>query len=509
MARVLLLQPNRWGRGVTSIWIPAHTASLRQAGHEVRLFDATFFTGWSQNETRFNTLNKQYRPTDYESHLRWRDDDVRTALQRELDTFDPDVVFGSALSSHIHGEGEYVNVQYAHELLEGLTTRALRVAGGLQVTAAPAQALERYPVYDVLITGESDLVLPELATLAAAANNPRDPGAWPQVAGLCWRDAAAPHGFTRSERQPILHDLDAIPPYDYSVFDDQVFLRPYQGQVLRGIDYELSRGCMYTCAYCVETVIQGYYGFDQVAEKSGALVDAKRYLRHKSAARIHQELRTLRDRLGIDLIRCQDTNFLSIHRPTLLELAERLERDPIDVRLYVETRVDRMARGDFDLLERLGVAGVGTGIEVSNEAFREDHLQRFAATDRLAAHFEELRRRGIQRTAYNIIGLPDETEAMILDTIELNRQLDPDNITVAFYSPYAGTPSAAAAEARGDFDPFTSDVDGQLRTRSHSGLVDQATLAFYKAHFTDLVRDGLDGLDDLKRAAGLLTGSIA
>ena len=38
MAKILLVNPNKWGRGVTAIWIPAHVAVLRAQGHEVELF---------------------------------------------------------------------------------------------------------------------------------------------------------------------------------------------------------------------------------------------------------------------------------------------------------------------------------------------------------------------------------------------------------------------------------------------------------------------------------------
>jgi len=32
MAKVLLINPSKWGRGITAIWIPAHVAALRGAG---------------------------------------------------------------------------------------------------------------------------------------------------------------------------------------------------------------------------------------------------------------------------------------------------------------------------------------------------------------------------------------------------------------------------------------------------------------------------------------------
>ncbi len=497
MARVLLLQPNRWGRGITSIWIPAHAAALRDAGHEVRLFDATFYRDWSQDENRYNTLNKQYRPTDYERFIVWSDTPVGEALQGAIDAFAPDVVFWAALSSHIHGEGEYVNIQHGHELMQRVRSTALHVAGGLQATAAPELVLDRFAGLDALITGESDLVLPRVASAVAA-------GARDRLAEIEGTAVRAPGGsILRGPRQPLIRDLDSIGAYDYSVFDPQVFWRPYNGDVVRAADYELSRGCMFTCTYCVETVVQRHYGFTEASTTSGALRDAKGYLRHKSAARIIAELQALHDEHGVRLVRCQDTNFLTIHRPTLLELADRLDAADLDLRLYIETRVDRMSERDFELLPRLRVDGVGTGLELASESFREDRLRRFAQTEKLRENFARLRALGIKRTTYNIIGLPHETEEMVHETIDLNRQLDPDNVTVAFYSPYLGTIEAEVGREADDFGDYELDVDGQLRTRSRSALLDRDTLEFYKAHFVDLMRDGFGQLETLKREYGL------
>ena len=71
-----------------------------------------------------------------------------------------------------------------------------------------------------------------------------------------------------NERQEIISNLDAIGMYDYSIFEDQIFLRPYNGDVIKAVDYELSRGCVFTCSYCVETIIQKYYGFEKKKRSS-------------------------------------------------------------------------------------------------------------------------------------------------------------------------------------------------------------------------------------------------
>ena len=50
MNKILLLNPNKWGRGITSIWIPGHAAILKDRNHQVRLFDSTFYKNWTDDE---------------------------------------------------------------------------------------------------------------------------------------------------------------------------------------------------------------------------------------------------------------------------------------------------------------------------------------------------------------------------------------------------------------------------------------------------------------------------
>ena len=494
MAKVLLIHPNKWGRGITAIWIPSHTAVLRSRGHEVELFDATFYEDWSVDEVAYNTANEQYKPSEYGNYIQMSPMPVRTALRQRMANFNPDVVFFSALSSHIHGEGEYVNIQYGHQLLEGIATEAVVVTAGLQATAQPLEMFNRFPLVDYFIRGESEIVLGDLVDLKEAGG---DPASLNGVVHLL-------DGKVKTNApQPILSDMDDIPAYDYSVFDHQAFFRPYNGEVVRAVDYELSRGCPFTCSYCVETVIQRYYGFTETVN-NGVLRDAKNYLRNKSAERIFQEMEGLHKEFGIRLFRCQDTNFLSIQRKVLNALADHIETSDLDIMLYIETRPETINSASVELLKRLRVDGVGMGIELASEDFRKSSLNRYPSQEKIENAFKLLRKAGIRSTAYNIIGLPDETEEMILDTVRFNKALDPDNTTVAFYSPYIGTPEQVKSEDLDYFDDYEFHVDGQLRTLSRSTLVSPELLEFYKSHFATLVKDGIGRLDAMKLEAGIV-----
>ena len=61
---------------------------------------------------KLNTENKQYKSSNYYDYITYKKRDVLESLQEKIDEFGPDIIFWSAFSSHIHGEGEYVNIQY-------------------------------------------------------------------------------------------------------------------------------------------------------------------------------------------------------------------------------------------------------------------------------------------------------------------------------------------------------------------------------------------------------------
>ena len=134
------------------------------------------------------------------------------------------------------------------------------------------------------------------------------------------------------------------------------------------------------------------------------------------------------------------------------------------------------------------------GIETSSEEFRKTDLNRFPSQEKIIEAFKLLREAGIKRTAYNIIGLPNEKEEMIIDTIRLNQKLEPDNVTVAFYSPYLGTDLEIKSKEIGYFNNYEFNVDNQLRTVTKSTKVDRELLEFYKKNFNKLIHQNLDNI---------------
>ena len=69
------------------------------------------------------------------------------------------------------------------------------------------------------------------------------------------------------------------------------------------------------------------------------------------------------------------------------------------------------------------------------------------------------------------------------------KPVKPDNITVAFYSPYHGTEMAEKGYDNNMFDTFQPNVDSQLRSTSKDSLISVDKLNYYKKNFLDFVYD--------------------
>ena len=145
----------------------------------------------------------------------------------------------------------------------------------------------------------------------------------------------------------------------------------------------------------------------------------------------------------------------------------------LDIKLYIETRPEGVNPPAIELMKRLNIDGIGMGVELSTQSFREDYLHRFSDQKRIIDAFANLRSANIKRTAYNIIGLPDQSEESIQETIDFNRLISPDNVTVAFFSPYIGTDEEIRGKEMGYSGNYEYEVIEKQIGRYMSGAVKQ------------------------------------
>ena len=114
MSKILLINPSKWGRGITPIWIASHSGILKLNGHDVELFDATFYKNWTNNEVKFNTDNKQYKPSDYLKKIKLKEESVEKDLSNYIKKFGFELVekqvFGNSYDELIQKKSQNYQV---------------------------------------------------------------------------------------------------------------------------------------------------------------------------------------------------------------------------------------------------------------------------------------------------------------------------------------------------------------------------------------------------------------
>jgi radical SAM superfamily enzyme YgiQ (UPF0313 family) len=111
----------------------------------------------------------------------------------------------------------------------------------------------------------------------------------------------------------------------------------------------------------------------------------------------------------------------------------------IKKKFMVQVRVEMANDHLFSLLKDAGCFRVLFGVESGNEKVRNEIMRRKMSNENIINAFDLCHKHGLETLALNIIGIPGESEEMILDTLNLNRRLSPTKSAVNIFYPYRGT----------------------------------------------------------------------
>ncbi len=409
MAKVLLVYPNSEGYPIIPIGLSLLSAVLKRAGHDVALFDATFLMSQRyDHEAREKTkVVARVNVRDY-----WGAGDgydLEEKFRAQVANFAPDIVAVSVIEDNYFCARQLCRV--ARE-----SSRALIVAGGYFPTVAPQFFLDDDNV-DIVCTGEGEAAL---AALAGAVDQKSD------ITGIA-NLTVKRDGRTFVNRLGPFYAWEPHVHQDWTIFDGRHLLKPFLGEMRRTGFFELSRGCPYQCAYCVNHIFQ---------EKYRGL---GRYNRHKPVADAIAEIATLKKDYGLDLVFFNDENFLSMGEARLAEFCRRY-RAEVGLPFYICTRADGLLNEPgVALLKEAGCHTVGIGVETGNEELRFKVLNKKIGNRVYEQAFANCHKHGLRTTANIMIGFPYETEENIRESADFIRRLEARSLSISIFAPYYGT----------------------------------------------------------------------
>jgi len=299
------------------------------------------------------------------------------------------------------------------------------------VTKTLADEVLQNEAVDFLVVGEYPLYAQPIVELVRA----RQAGALPfgRVIASAAQESASTGAYGNSTGQGNGQSLDDLDFDVYRAFPMDKYRCAYLGTYGELVNYfpiMSSKGCPFPCAYCPYPV-----GFGKT-------------ISYKSPERLVGEMAFLHDKFGIRAFLFRDQVFTARYE-RVEEICERILARRLEVRWLLETRVDRVFDDLLVKMRRAGCNRIHYGVETGDA----DLLRQVGkpGVDKQAAieAFRMTASLGIRTVAHVIVGLPGETRQTLANTYEFLGELDPDNTSWNFATPYPGTSLFDEANRKG------------------------------------------------------------
>lgn len=181
-----------------------------------------------------------------------------------------------------------------------------------------------------------------------------------------------------------------------------------------------SKGCPFPCVYCPYP-----FGFG-------------RTIAYKSPRKLVDEMEFLHDVFAVKAFLFRDQVFTA-DRERVEHICDLILDRHLDVHWLFETRVDRVSRELLTKVRHAGCNRIHYGIETGDETLLCDMGKPGVDTHEAVKVFRHTAALGIRTVAHVIVGLPGETRRTLDRTYEFLGELDPDNTSWNFATPYPAT----------------------------------------------------------------------
>lgn len=279
---------------------------------------------------------------------------------------------------------------------------------GPHASTTPAESMARAPQVDGMFVGEPEDGALELAALS-------DVNEIGNVASLTYRRGreVIPH-----RAHGAFTDFLTAPVPAWDLLDLSQYTLPLANQSY--VILETSRGCPYTCDFCVAPIHQGHK------------------FRERSAASIVDEMAHVVRTHGVRFFYLWgDTVTLNVK--SFSAICEEIIARKLDVRWFGNARADNLQDPAFvDRLKRSGCWMLALGIETESDETRKDMMKRLES-EKIRKALINMRRSGVKSFGFFILGYPGEDVKAMERTIDYAIELDPDFANFYPAVPYPGT----------------------------------------------------------------------
>ena len=357
-------------------------AALRERGHEVALFDATFASGVG-------------------------------AFVETLETVKPTVV--GILEDNFNYLTKMCTTATRNATLAMVAAARERgclvAVNGSDSSDAPGPYLAAGA--DAVLPGEADV---SFLALAEAWRGSLDTSL-AAIPGLVLRGPGGEHVHTAHAAS--VGDLDELPTPAWDLIDTDAYRRAWVGAHGRfSWNMVASRGCPFGCNWCAKPIF------------------GRRYVQ-RSPGHVAEELRRLKTELRVEHVWFADDIFGLTPR-WISQFADAVTARNARIPFMIQCRADLIRPPVAAALAAAGAEEVWLGVESGSQAIL-DAMEKGTTLDEVRTATRTLKAHGIRAGWFLQLGYPSETWTDLLSTRDLVRQERPDEIGVSVAYPLPGT----------------------------------------------------------------------
>jgi radical SAM superfamily enzyme YgiQ (UPF0313 family) len=378
------------GATLPSLGLLTLGATLRQAGHRVRIVDASA------------------QGLSYEQTL------------EEIRKHRPDVVGLTAVTPSI------VKTASLASTIKAVYPSIPIVVGGPHFTAVPEETLTAYPAFDYGVTGEGEHTIVDLVEALSANTIPS------HVPGVAFRKNGK---VCFTPPRPPVRDLDTLPFPAWDLLDGFPFqYHPalFKYKRLPSTHVISARGCPNKCIFCDTSVFS-------------------RQIRFHSPEYVLEMIDYLVGSYNVKEIIFEDDQFL-IKKERVAKICEGFLKAKWGISWCCSGRVNSV--NDIELLKlmkRSGCWQISYGIESASQKIL-DFAKKATRIDQIEKAVRLTHEAGILSKGYFIRGLPYETEKTMESTIEFATRIPLSDISVFTLTPFPGSEMYEIADQYGTID---------------------------------------------------------
>ena len=426
--KLLFVWPNKDSFGFKPIGLSLLSAIARRQGWEVKLFDTTGIDLGFVDNTVSGESARIFKPVDLSPYsLKKEKIDLEASFSEALKSFKPDCLALTVLSD------EYLIAERVTRAAKRIDPRLPVIWGGKYPTLNPEKTLTACQA-DFACVGEGlDAFSEFLTALSGKAGPYAIPNIWAKKEGK----------VVKNKLRPLRLTLDDLPFVDWDIFDKRQFIKPFDGKVYVGGDHMSNWGCPYHCTYCINHFYHSLY-------------DNKYTMRRYATGRIVKELKSLKDKYKLEILRFHDEDFLMRPTENLAEFAQSY-KDEVGLPFMIETNPKSVTAEKVRLLKEMNCVSASVAIESGDLQLRKKLLNRVDSEEDILRAFSLFKDAGIRTSSFNLLGVPHETRETFMETVRLNKKAGAQYPSIGFFFPFEGTVLRDEAVRGGFFDPDSGD----------------------------------------------------